>query len=702
MELNHRSLGILQELRKAQDYTKLEVFAEKYRVSIRAIRYDIEKISDFLEENGFPKLEKNHLRGVKLNKTETIENWLDTFVAKESDPTYFFSKEERKMIMAMKLLEAQEPIVLSYFQNFFGISKNTVLKEMDDLEHWMASRQLMMIRKPRIGIYIKGSELSRRNAMIELMSETIGIDEIFNYFSKKMVLSRTDHIKFDLIFSAVDIDYINQLIQSAEKNLEKRFTDEAYSNLLTHISLMLKRIQLDKNIKLPKIKMENVTDTAEYKEATQMVAALNQRYKVDIPVDEIKFITIHLLGAQVIEDQSIQEHSLSQAVDQMIDEIQMVYGLQFASKREELKRNLMAHLRPAIYRMSLGMMIKNPLHEKIMEEFGQLYAHIELAAKSLENYMGFEMDPHEITNLTLHFGAFIEEKNKSKREIPRVILVCASGIGTAVMLAMQLQQKYDCQVIEKLSARAIEKIEGLDYDYIISTVDIPNLGREDYLKINPLLLKQDEKLLKQYLRPKIQQPKTDIERVVKDLVEITKKYAQVKDEQQLAYEFLFALKKNRKKITGKEELNITDVITKDTVKVKVHTESFEDALKQGVNLLVDQDYVHADYYQDIVESIAEMGPYMAIAPGIFLSHARPNAHVYATSMSILTLKEPKASGNADNDPIRLVITLAAEDNDNHLRILSQLTNILLEPEDLESIFNANTKEDILEIIKKQE
>lgn len=701
MELNQRSLGILQELRKSNDYIKLEIFAEKYRVSIRAIRYDIEKISELLSKNGFPKLEKNHLRGVKLKHTIELDDWLNRFIAKDIDMTYFFSKEERQMIIISKLLEAQNPVTIAYFQDYFGLSKNTVLKELDALENWVSKRNLEMVRKPRIGIYIKGSELLKRNAIIELMTETIGTDELFNYFSKKIALNRTDHIKFDSIFSEIDIDYINLIVQESELNLNRKFTDEAYSNLLTHISLMVKRVQLNKKINLPKINEENICGTKEYEESAKIVEKLNRKYKLSIPTDEIKFIAIHLLGAQVMESEDSYEQTLSIAVDKMIVEIETVYDISFGDKKAELRKNLITHLRPAIYRMSLGLMIKNPLHEKIIREFEELYQNIKLAAKVLEEYIGFEVEEHEITNLTLHFGAFIENKAISKKKSPKIVLVCASGIGTAAMLAMQIQQKYECEIVAKISARAIEDIKDIEYNHIISTVDIQNLGIEDYIKINPLLLKKDELLLNKYLYPKNSVIKTDIELVVKDLVEITKKYAEVKDEHQLAYEFLYALKRNRKKITGKKELNITDVIKKETIKINANAQTFEQALYMGTDLLVKQGCIHEDYYQDILESIKEMGAYMAIGPGIYLSHARPNPHIYHTSMSILTLKHPLLSGNDEFDPIKLIITLAAEDNDGHLKILSQLTNILLDPNDLEKITNSKNKEEVLETIKKQ-
>lgn len=83
------------------------------------------------------------------------------------------------------------------------------------------------------------------------------------------------------------------------------------------------------------------------------------------------------------------------------------------------------------------------------------------------------------------------------------------------------------------------------------------------------------------------------------------------------------------------------------------------------------------YPEAIKRSHREMGPYMVIAPGIMLAHARPEAGAKAVGLTILTLRKPIAFGSEHNDPVRLVITLATPDAKSHVEMLEALSEFLM-------------------------
>ena len=80
-------------------------------------------------------------------------------------------------------------------------------------------------------------------------------------------------------------------------------------------------------------------------------------------------------------------------------------------------------------------------------------------------------------------------------------------------------------------------------------------------------------------------------------------------------------------------------------------------------------------------------------------HARPENGVKKISMSLITLKKPVNFGSGINDPVKLVITLAAIDNESHLNALGELMELLMS-EDLPKVMDAKDKEEIIKIIKK--
>ena len=78
--------------------------------------------------------------------------------------------------------------------------------------------------------------------------------------------------------------------------------------------------------------------------------------------------------------------------------------------------------------------------------------------------------------------------------------------------------------------------------------------------------------------------------------------------------------------------------------------------------------VHTKQMQD---SFAELGPYMVIAEGIALAHARPSEAVISTGLSVVTLKSPVEFGSERFDPVSIVFGLAAVDHDGHIDLNTQ-------------------------------
>lgn len=90
--------------------------------------------------------------------------------------------------------------------------------------------------------------------------------------------------------------------------------------------------------------------------------------------------------------------------------------------------------------------------------------------------------------------------------------------------------------------------------------------------------------------------------------------------------------------------------------------------------LVASDCATSDYTAAMIHAVEELGPYIVIAPGLALAHARPGASVLKTGMSLAVLAQPVAFGNDANDPVSVVFGLAALDHDKHLELLAAFAN----------------------------
>lgn len=81
------------------------------------------------------------------------------------------------------------------------------------------------------------------------------------------------------------------------------------------------------------------------------------------------------------------------------------------------------------------------------------------------------------------------------------------------------------------------------------------------------------------------------------------------------------------------------------------------------------------YADAMVRMIDEHGPYVVIAPGLALAHARPDDQVLSTGLAVVTLATPVAFGHAHNDPVRVVLGLAVDSVGGHLESIADLANV---------------------------
>jgi len=105
------------------------------------------------------------------------------------------------------------------------------------------------------------------------------------------------------------------------------------------------------------------------------------------------------------------------------------------------------------------------------------------------------------------------------------------------------------------------------------------------------------------------------------------------------------------------------------------------------------------YSDEMIRMIDEHGPYVVIAPGLALAHARPGPDVLADGLAIVTLDTPVEFGHPHNDPVRVVLGLAIKSADQHLAAVAGLANVFNDGAAIQELADAATIEEIQSIMK---
>ena len=104
------------------------------------------------------------------------------------------------------------------------------------------------------------------------------------------------------------------------------------------------------------------------------------------------------------------------------------------------------------------------------------------------------------------------------------------------------------------------------------------------------------------------------------------------------------------------------------------------------------------YADEMIRMIDEHGPYVVIAPGLALAHARPGPEVLRDGLAVVTLATPVDFGHPHNDPVHVVLGLAVHSPEHHLPMVAELANLFNDSDAVERLAEATEPDQVRAIL----
>ncbi|MBP2072433.1 BglG family transcription antiterminator [Thermoanaerobacterium butyriciformans] len=696
--LNERCTQILIKLLNSSLPVKITELASSFKVSSRTIRYDLDEIDEFLKYNNLPQLIRKPNVGVKFSESLEDKNKALELLDDVSIYYYALSQKERVNIILSNLIGQKDYTTINALADNLMVSRSTIINDLSKVRKWLYDHGLELKSVPKYGLKVLGDEKKLRKAAIELLTETVDIDRALDIVKSpiytRINVGMDNEIK--KLFENIDLSYIEDCIKTAESELETVFSDAAFTGLVIHIAITIKRIELGRDIVMPTDELKSLEMTKEFSVASNIAKMLEEHFKVNIPIDEIGYITVHLLGSSVTNKKNNKEENwleLELMTKKIINNVEKEVNIDL-SKDGQLFEGLLEHVRPTIYRLSHGLDLKNPVLDEIKRNYSKLFEIVKRGLRPLEEYAGNRLNDEEVGYFVMHFGAAIERQKASSSGKMDVLVVCGTGIGTAKMLSSRLQSVFNVNIKGTVAYHQVkDQLKKKHVDLIVSTVPVEAEGIKTVV-VNPLLTENDIEKLKLFIR-------NDRTYAIKldDLIEIIEKHCSILNRQKLIEElkeFLDLEDVNEER--GVAEPLLKDLLTEKTIRLNVEVKDWEEAVRIGGELLEKEGAIEHRYIDAMIDSVKEIGPYIVIAPGIAMPHARPESGAKKIGMSLITLKNPVNFGNKENDPVKIVVCLCAVDHSSHLKALSELVELLGDDEKVQKIKFADDIYDVVNLI----
>jgi PTS system mannitol-specific IIA component len=139
---------------------------------------------------------------------------------------------------------------------------------------------------------------------------------------------------------------------------------------------------------------------------------------------------------------------------------------------------------------------------------------------------------------------------------------------------------------------------------------------------------------------------------------------------------------------------MSEILTPETIELKASVSSQEEAIRRAGTLLVENGHVEERYIDSMFEREKSVSTFMGNAVAIPHGTGDSKQWVTRSGLSIITVPEGVEYGNGD--VAKLVIGIAGK-GDEHLDILSRISLVVSEEENVEKIVQAETKEELLAI-----
>jgi mannitol operon transcriptional antiterminator len=482
-KLNQRQMYMLHLISENKNMS-MDELVRRLEVSRRTIQRDISVIHGFLRGFGI-------VLDTAGNTIRLIGNSADmkrVFASFGKMPAAVaLTAKDRAVYAMLELLLSDEPLKLSYLAKKLQVTSSSISSDLGLFADWLRGRKLKLIRQRGYGVEISGDEASRIEAIAEIIHQQLSVYQLMSVLSGQGSDENRHPVDVWLAnwFSGDRMNEVRAVLSEELASLNPPLDEAAFYAFMLHVLLTCLRIET--NHPLAQI----AGSSGELPTEAKMCAGILRRLlpgeeKID---GEAIYLAKHLRGAkvQMTEDSKVLPLNIT-TMDLSFHLSQALSGtLRMPLSRDrELLFGLAQHLEPAIYRMRMGLSIRNPLLDEVKRRYPDYFVAMRKASDVVLKPYGLDVPDVEIGYLTMHLGAALERLKSGN--VWRVKIVCPNGISSAELLASRIKSEFP--QIHVVSVEAIQSLRDMDCDFVVSTVPIETHMRPN-ITVSPFLDEKD-------------------------------------------------------------------------------------------------------------------------------------------------------------------------------------------------------------------
>lgn len=522
--LTYRCRQILNKIIDAKQPLLIKELADDLQVSARAVKYDLDTIRLWLQEKNNPsiRLEARPNRGIWLNADKASISQLLCEVAR-GQAALFLSPDERVRILSLKMLVTDDYVTLSSLAEITGVSRNTIVGDLQEAERFLQGWNIRLERKIYHGLRIIASEADRRlvlayiaqsflsgSDMSQLIYCLVREDDVPPRIGQLITIFLLEYQDVELIYGAV-----RRAAKTARETTDIRLTERAILGLFVRLCIVVQRIRTNHMLQSSALKDLNSGDHPLYICIQNECAILADRLGLQIPEHEIRYIWLQWRQIFDNDNQSVsvqgQALPLTALTAQMIAGVSRLTGIPFIEDYE-LFDNLLLHISDRLAKYQQQVLEPNPMADDVIRIYSTMFRHVKQVCRELLGIAGIFLNDADTAYIVLHFQAAYERR--FGRYKSRALIVCGTGRGSARLLKARLENEIkSLQVTGCCSVMELKKaLQLYPVDLVISVLPVET-GCPNVI-INAIPTKKDIDAIHQALKKISQNNAADVPEIV--------------------------------------------------------------------------------------------------------------------------------------------------------------------------------------------
>ncbi|WP_148359445.1 BglG family transcription antiterminator [Peribacillus simplex] len=685
--MKERSQRVLTRFLKVNTFLTCEDLSKEFNISERTFRNELVLINKYLSENNYPSITTIRGKGLKLDLSDVDRGKLQLKIGDDRETDYYMPNE-RFLALLLDIADTTKRTMLFEMEEKLQVSKSTLDEDMRRLRQFLKEYGISVVSLTKQGIVLKGDERSIRTMLYDVINSVTDISNLLGYRDRDTVNTFADQFVLDYLdTSALRVigEHYDEVFEKSRVEINHVYRNQS----ILFLGIWVRRLQEGNNLReLAKVRAEIKEDPVR-----NFVDFICMEFGLYPSLNEIKYTTFTIESFNPKDMNNSFDWVTAQLLAiQLIEHVEKVTRIPFSQREEDLYEGLYKHITGLLSRAKNDLQVFNPLKETIKESFAEIYQAVTCFSKQIEDYIKKPLSEDEIGFLTVYFSTSASQIKQKEQYVYQAVVLCNHGISTGKLLAANLKEQFNIEIVAVLSSFELAFIDKLDVDLVFTTISI-DYPRKPVLLLNPILRESDKKEIKDFLlknknKRRIVSNKLDATMLMQDiLMLIVESGGTVTQESYQKVEETF--KEHHLKINTREiQPMLQDILRDSNILLKQECKDWKEAITKSAQILLTEEVIEERYINAMIKSVEEYGPYIVVGKHLALAHARPEDGVNKLGISVMTLKEPVNFGNPDNDPVKIVFCLAAVDSYSHLNVMKNLIELINDEEKLDQLITA--------------